>query len=257
MVETLQAQSAQETLLLEARRVNKSFGGLRALRDVDLDIRRGEIMALVGDNGAGKSTLIKVLSGAMAPDAGEIRIDGRAVTLASPNDATALGIETVHQSLGLVDELDVPQNVFLGRELMRRVLGVPVLDKAEMRRRTVTLLENFAIGLPTLNEPVRRLSGGQRQTIAISRLLLGEPRLLIMDEPMAALGVDEGGKVLALVERLRERGLTTLIISHNLEHVFKLADRIAVMKNGAMVGIVRTSDVSRDRIVRMITFGRS
>ncbi len=255
MLDTVEARSAQGTVLLEGRRLNKSFGGLRALRDVDIDIRRGEIMALVGDNGAGKSTLIKVLSGAIVPDAGEIRIENQPVTLSSPNAATALGIETVHQSLGLVDELDVPQNVFLGRELTRRVLGVPILDKVEMRKRTVTLLENFAIGLPTLNEPVRRLSGGQRQTIAISRLLLSQPNLLIMDEPMAALGVDEGSKVLALVERLRERGLTTLIISHNLEHVFKIADRIAVMKNGAMVGVVDTAGVTREQIVRMITIG--
>jgi D-xylose transport system ATP-binding protein len=148
MLETLQAHSAHDTLLLEARRLNKSYGGLRALRDVDLDIRRGEIMALVGDNGAGKSTLIKVLSGAIVPDAGEIRIEDRAVTLSTPNDATALGIETVHQSLGLVDELDVPQNVFLGRELMRRVLGVPVLDKAEMRRRTVSCSRTSPSGFP-------------------------------------------------------------------------------------------------------------
>lgn len=252
------AQPAPSATLLSARGLNKYYGGLRALRDVDLDIERGEIIALVGDNGAGKSTLIKALSGAIIPDGGEIVFDGASVSFRSPTDAQNVGIETVHQSLGLVDELDVPQNVFLGRELTRRAFGlVTILDKATMRQRTHDLLQNFSIGLPTLNEPVRRLSGGQRQTIAISRLLLAEPQLLIMDEPMAALGVDEGSKVLDLVERLRERGITTLIISHNLEHVFSIADRIAVMKNGAMIGVVRTTDVTREEIVSMITIGQA
>jgi len=252
------APRASGAAMLSARGLNKYYGGLRALSDVDLDIERGEIIALVGDNGAGKSTLIKALSGALIPDGGEISFDGTAVNFRKPTDAQEVGIETVHQSLGLVDELDVPQNVFLGRELTRKIFGlVTVLDKATMRQRTHDLLQNFSIGLPTLNEPVRRLSGGQRQTIAISRLLLTEPRLLIMDEPMAALGVDEGSKVLALVATLRERGITTLIISHNLEHVFSLADRIAVMKNGAMIGVVRTSDVTREKIVSMITIGRA
>ena len=248
----------QQNVLLSASKLTKYYGGLRALNDVDLDIRKGEILALVGDNGAGKSTLIKVLSGAIQPDDGVIDLDGTPVEFARPSDAREAGIETVHQNLGLVDELDVPQNVFLGREIVRKVGGIfPVLDKTEMRRRTRALLENFAIGLPTLNEPVRRLSGGQRQTIAISRLLLPEPRILIMDEPMAALGVDEGSKVLALVQRLREKGLTVLIISHNLEQVFALADRIAVMKNGSMIAVVERADVTRSDIVSMITVGRA
>ncbi|MDZ5698514.1 ATP-binding cassette domain-containing protein [Chelativorans sp. M5D2P16] len=244
--------------LLTARNLNKYYGGLRALRDVDVDVRRGEILALVGDNGAGKSTLIKVLSGAIIPDEGEIRLKGEPVAFKRPTDARGRGIETVHQSLGLIDELDVPQNVFLGRELTKPVAGFfRALDKAEMRRRTRELLQNFSIGLPTLNEPVRRLSGGQRQTIAISRLLLSEPDLLIMDEPMAALGVDEGQKVLDLVVRLKAKGMTVLMISHNLEHVFSIADRIAVMKNGAMVGVVERSAVSRADIVSMITVGHA
>ena len=242
--------------LLSARGLNKYFGGLRALCDIDIEVRESEVLALVGDNGAGKSTLIKALSGALVPDEGEIAVNGEVVDFRTPNDATAAGIETVHQSLGLVDELDVPQNVFLGREVSRRSFGVfPSLDKAEMRRRTRELLQNFSIGLPTLNEPVRRLSGGQRQIIAISRLLLGKPRLLIMDEPMAALGVDEGAKVLDLVVRLREEGMAILMISHNLEHVFSIADRIAVMKNGHLVGVVDTSEVTRSEIVSMITIG--
>ena len=243
-------------ILFEGRGLNKRYGGLHALRDVDLKIYRGEVLALVGDNGAGKSTLIKAISGALVPDAGSIRFDGTEVSFTRPTDATAVGIETVHQNLGLVDELDVTQNVFLGRELTQSSLGfLPRLDKQEMRRQTVELLRNFSIAMPKLNDPVRKLSGGQRQIIAISRLLLAEPKLLIMDEPMAALGIDEGSKVLQLVAKLRETGIATLIISHNLEHVFGLADRVAVMKNGAMVGVKRTDETTREEIVSMITIG--
>ncbi|MDA1287517.1 MAG: ATP-binding cassette domain-containing protein [Proteobacteria bacterium] len=243
-------------ILFEGRGLNKRYGGLHALRDVDLKMYRGEVLALVGDNGAGKSTLIKAISGALVPDSGSIRFDGTEVSFARPTDATAVGIETVHQNLGLVDELDVTQNVFLGRELTQSSLGfLPRLDKQEMRRQTVELLRNFSIAMPKLNDPVRKLSGGQRQIIAISRLLLAEPKLLIMDEPMAALGIDEGSKVLQLVAKLRETGITTLIISHNLEHVFGLADRVAVMKNGAMVGVKRTDETTREEIVSMITIG--
>ena len=244
--------------LLSVRGLDKYFGGLRALNAVDLDIYKGEVLALVGDNGAGKSTLIKALSGALQPDGGEIVLEGEAVDLRTPRDATSLGIETVHQNLGLVDTLNVPENVFLGREIKSKLLGLfPQLDRREMRRQTLDLLNRFAIDLPTLNQPVRRLSGGQRQTIAISRLLLAEPKLLIMDEPMAALGVDEGSKVLNLVTRLRDEGLTVLIISHNLEHVFKIADRIAVMKNGKLVAAIPTRETTREAIVGLITLGES
>tara|TARA_B100000780_G_scaffold59767_1_gene38278 strand:+ start:313 stop:1008 length:696 start_codon:yes stop_codon:yes gene_type:complete len=217
----------------------------------------GEVLALVGDNGAGKSTLIKAISGAIVPDSGSIQFGGVDVTFTRPTDATDVGIETVHQNLGLVDELDVTQNVFLGRELTQSALRfLPRLDKQEMRRQTVELLRNFSIAMPKLNDPVRKLSGGQRQIIAISRLLLAEPKLLIMDEPMAALGIDEGSKVLRLVAKLRETGITTLIISHNLEHVFGLADRVAVMKNGSMVGVKQTEETTKEEIVSMITIGQ-
>ncbi len=245
-------------VLVAMRNLDKYYGGLRALAEVTLEIRKGEILALVGDNGAGKSTLIKTLSGAVEPDGGEILVDGRPVSFKTPKDATDAGIETVHQTLGLVDTLDVPQNVFLGRELTKKVFGLfPQLDQAAMRRRTHELLQRFAISLPTLNEPVHSLSGGQRQTIAISRLLLVEPKLLIMDEPMAALGVDEGSKVLDLVVKLRDEGLTILIISHNLEHVFAIADRIAVMKNGRLVAVVPSAATTREAVVGMITMGAS
>ena len=242
--------------LIEAIGLEKRFGGVRALGGATLTIYEGETLALVGDNGAGKSTLIKALSGAVEADGGEIVIDGEPVAFKTPRDANARGIETVHQSLGLVDTLDVPQNVFLGREITKKVLGVFVqLDQAAMRKKTRELLERFSIALPTLNEPVLSLSGGQRQTIAISRLLLAEPKLLIMDEPMAALGVDEGSKVLDLVARMRDAGITVLVISHNLEHVFALADRIAVMKNGKLVAVVPSAATTREAIVGMITMG--
>ncbi len=243
--------------LLRVVGLGKSYGGLRAVDDVTFDVEPAEILALVGDNGAGKSTLVKALSGAQPPDSGRIELDGRTIELKTPRDADAAGIGCLHQGLGLVDALNVPENVFLGRELETKLFGlVPQLDQKRMRERTIELLQRFGINLPRLNDPVVKLSGGQRQTVAISRLLLQDVRLVIMDEPMAALGVEEGRRVLELVRNMREQGITVLVISHNLEHVFQLADRIAVMKNGRLVGVVRTAETSRDTIVRMITFGQ-
>ena len=237
--------------------LSKSYGGLKAVDDVTFDVREGEILALVGDNGAGKSTLVKALAGAQPPDSGRIEIDGAPRQLNAPRDADAAGIGCLHQGLGLVDTLNVPENVFLGRELRTRRLGlVPELDHARMRERTIDLLARFGVDLPRLNEPVVKLSGGQRQTIAISRLLLKDVRLVIMDEPMAALGVEEGRRVLDLVGAMRERGVSVIVISHNLEHVFQLADRIAVMKNGRLIDVVETASTTRDEVVRLITFGR-
>lgn len=167
-----------------------------------------------------------------------------------------MGVGCLHQGLGLVDALNVPENVFLGRELRTKALGViPQLDHGRMRERTIELLARFGVDLPRLNDAVVRLSGGQRQTVAISRLLLQDVRLVIMDEPTAALGVDEGRRVLELVRNMRARGISVIVISHNLEHVFQLADRIAVMKNGRLVGVVETAATTRDAVVRMITFG--
>ncbi|MCP4379975.1 MAG: sugar ABC transporter ATP-binding protein [Hyphomicrobiales bacterium] len=250
------ANSEPDHPFLSVRDIHKSYGGLKAIDGVDLDIQSGEIVALVGDNGAGKSTLIKMLCGALRPDGGELRLRGVPIEFASPKDATDSGIETVHQSLGLVDTLTVPENVFLGREETFRVFGLfRQLDRAKMRSETRGLLERFGISVPTLNEPVIKLSGGQRQTIAISRLLLSEPSLLIMDEPMAALGVDEGRRVMELVSSLRDKGIAILMISHNLEHVFQIADRVVVLKNGRLVGAKRTGDTTRESVVAMITLG--
>jgi len=247
-----------QEILLRARGLSKSYGGLRAVSDASLDLYAGEVVALVGDNGAGKSTFVKMLSGVMTPDAGTIVLHGQEVRFASPTQARDAGIETLHQSLALVDVFDVPENIFLGRELSRRRFGiVPMLDKAAMRERTMELLQRIGANLPSIDRPVRAMSGGQRQAVAIARLLLNEVHLLIMDEPMAALGVDEGRKVLDLIAELRTRGLTVLIISHNLEHVFSIANRICVMKNGSIVGVVSTAEASHDQIVRMIVSGHS
>ena len=242
--------------VLDVIGLDKSYGGLKAVDNVSLSVREGEILALVGDNGAGKSTLVKALAGAQPPDAGRIEVDGKPRQLNSPRDASEAGIGCLHQGLGLVDTLDVPENVFLGRELLTSPLPfIRQLDSRRMRERTIELLSRFGISLPRLNDPVVRLSGGQRQTVAISRLLLQDVRLVILDEPMAALGVEEGRRVLDLVRNLRDQGISVIVISHNLEHVFQLADRIAVMKNGRLVGMVTTAETSREAVVRLITFG--
>ena len=250
--------TAPGTVQVSARGLAKTFGGHRAVKGFDLDVRAGEILAIVGDNGAGKSTYIKMLSGAETPDpGGRILVRGQEVNFASPADARAAGIETLYQDLGLVDVFTVPQNVFLGRELTTRRLGfLPGLDHAEMRRQTKALLERLEVDLPSLDRPVRSYSGGQRQAIAISRLLLREVTLIIMDEPMAALGIDESNKVLNLMRGLRDKGEAILVISHNLDHVFSVADRVAVMKQGSLVGIVDTADVEHDDVVSMIISGR-
>ena len=243
---------------IKVENLTKSYGGLKAIEEITLEIRKGEILSLVGDNGAGKSTFVKTLAGAQLPDSGHIEIDGKAVRLESPKKAGFYGIGCLHQGLGLIDTLNVPENVFLGRELQKKVLGIfPQLDYQRMRAETRDLLNQFSIKLPKLNDAVVNLSGGQRQTIAISRLLLQKVKLVIMDEPMAALGVEEGSKVLNLIEKMRSESVSVLIISHNLEHVLKLSDRIAVMKNGKLIKVLEAQNTSREEIVKLITFGLS
>ena len=247
----------ESNVLMRVSRLMKSYGGLKAVDDVSFEIYTGEIFALVGDNGAGKSTLVKALSGAEPQDSGSIEFDGKLVKLAKPRDADEIGIGCLYQGLGLVDALNVPENVFLGQEIQKQILGfIPQLDHVQMREKTIELLQQFGVDLPKVNDPVVNLSGGQRQTVAISRLLLKNIKLVIMDEPMAALGVDEGSKVLKLIENMKSKNISVIVISHNLEHVFKLATRIAVMKNGKLVNIVDTSSASRESVVKMITFGK-
>ncbi|MFF8289541.1 ATP-binding cassette domain-containing protein [Streptomyces sp. NPDC016309] len=235
--------------LLALKGVSKRFGAVRALADIDLEIRAGEVVALVGDNGAGKSTLVKVIAGVDAADRGTIEWEGRPVHLTRPHDAQALGIATVHQDLALCDNLDVVGNLFLGREIHR----VGVLDEVEMERRTLGLLDSFAIRMPSVRVPVASLSGGQRQTVAISRSLLGEPRLVLLDEPTAALGIEQTARVLDLVDRLRERGLGVLLISHNMGDVKAVADWIAVLRLGRNNGFFDVTTTSHEQIISSIT----
>jgi ABC-type sugar transport system ATPase subunit len=245
------------TPLLEVIDLKKSFGGVQAVRGVSFSLNAGEVVALVGDNGAGKSTTIKMVSGAIRRDHGTIRWEGRDIDISSPDDARSIGIETMYQDLALVPDLDVAANVFLGREPMKRLLGVlPVLDREGMRTRARALLDRVNIRILSLDQPVRSLSGGQRQATAIARFLLNErPKLIIMDEPTAALGVQEQRKVLDLIRTLKGQGITILVISHNLEHVFEVCERIIVLRAGQVEGIVRTSEVDKQAVVSLVMGG--
>ena len=233
--------------VLSLRGICKQFGAVSALADIDLDVHAGEVVALVGDNGAGKSTLVKVLAGVHQASSGTMNFDGRPVTLAGPGDALALGIATVFQDLALCENLDVVANIFLGRELGR--LG---LDEVTMEIRSWTLLKELAARIPSVREPVASLSGGQRQTVAIARSLLSQPKLIMLDEPTAALGVAQTAEVLNLIERVRDRGLAVIMISHNMEDVRAVADRIVVLRLGRNNGVFGP-DASNQELVSAIT----
>ena len=244
------------TPLVEMRGIAKHYGGVQALAGADFTIYPREIHALVGDNAAGKSSLIKALSGAAPADAGEIRFDGRPVSIRDPRHAKALGIETVYQDLALADNLDIPANVFLGRELTGAGLLSPFLDLRRMSLEAGKLLGRLKIRIPDLRQKVRTLSGGQRQCVGIARSVYFNARLIILDEPTAALGVEETRKVLELVKEMREQGLAVVMISHNLAHVFDLCDRISVMKTGVVAGSRHISETTREEILRLIVMGR-
>lgn len=235
-------------LILSLRGVSKSFGAVAALTDVDLDVGRGEVVAVVGDNGAGKSTLVKVLSGVHAADAGTITYDGRDVSIGSPAEAHQLGIATVFQDLALCENLNVVENLFLGQELNRLRL-----DKVQMEVRSWELLRQLSAKIPTVRVPVASLSGGQRQTVAIARSLLGDPKVVVLDEPTAALGVAQTAEVLNLVERLKDSGLGVIMISHNMVDVKAVADRVAVLRLGRNNGVFDAQAVSSEEIVAAIT----
>jgi simple sugar transport system ATP-binding protein len=241
--------------LLEARGIEKSYGHVRALQEADFDVRPSEVTALVGDNGAGKSTLIKILSGTVQPDGGEIRFEGRPVVLHSPLDARRLGVETVYQDLALAEDLDPAANLFLGREVMRSgLLGrLGLLDKRTMKDRATTSFGTLGIDLPDMDVEVGMLSGGQRQTVAVSRAATWASRVIFMDEPTAALGVVQAERVLDLVRRIRESGKSVVLISHNLPQVFQVADRIQVLRLGRRVATFRADDVTMDGVVRAMT----
>jgi ABC-type sugar transport system ATPase subunit len=230
--------------------LSKAFGHVQALLDADLELYTGEVLAIVGDNGAGKSTLIKCLSGAYLPDSGEIVVDGQARNIHSPHDAQALGIATVYQDLALVDQRDVATNLSMGREPIGRF---GLVDRKALARTADATLARLNARLPPTNTPVGVLSGGQRQAVAIGRALAQGGRIIIMDEPTAALGVRESAQVLDLIQGLRRQDLAVALISHNLQHVFAAADRIQVMRGGRSVGVRRRQETTGDEIVRMIT----
>jgi D-xylose transport system ATP-binding protein len=243
--------------LVEMRGISKAYGGVQALSGVDLAVHPGEVHALVGDNAAGKSTLVKILAGAVPTDEGEIVFDGRPARLRGPRDAKRLGIETVYQDLALADNLDVPSNIFMGRELMRPGRRGPFLDLPRMAKEARALLARLKINIPDVRQPVRAMSGGQRQCVAIARTVYFNARVVILDEPTAALGVQETEKVHALVREMRGQGLAVLLVSHNLKHVFDLCDRMTVLKNGRLVGSRHASETDSEEILRMIVSGEA
>jgi D-xylose transport system ATP-binding protein len=241
--------------LLSLRGVKKKFGPVQALDGVDLDVSPGEVVGLVGDNGAGKSTLVKIIAGIYSPDEGEFYFDGEPVTISSPNAAVDLGIATVYQDLALSDNLDVVANLFLGNEIISRGVGTitRAIDETTMERRSHELLENLAVTIPSLRSEVGTLSGGQRQQVAVARSLLGQPKLVLLDEPTAALGVPQTRQVLALIKRLREQGLGVVMISHNLVDVFEVTDRIFVLRLGRYAASFDTSSATQEAVVGAMT----
>jgi D-xylose transport system ATP-binding protein len=255
--ELSEADDAQPKHLLALKGVSKSFGPVQALSDVDFEVNAGEVVALVGDNGAGKSTLIKAMDGVQPADSGEMYFEGRQVRVTDPQAAARLGITTVFQDLALCDNLDVVANLFLGQEEVGGD-GIPVpvhaLDETDMEQRTLQLLDDLSVTtLGSVRTPVGNLSGGQRQSVAIARSLVGDPKVVLFDEPTAALGVSQTDQVLALENRLAERGLGVVVISHNLANVFAVADRIVVLLLGKRVATFETEKTTREEVVAAIT----
>ena len=241
--------------ILEVREISKRFGGVHALEKVSLDLQAGEVLALAGDNGAGKSTLIKTISGVHKPDEGVISYDGNPVTFENPQQARDHGIETIYQDLALADNLDAGANVFLGREVMKRILGLPVVDRKRMRTEAAQTLKVLDILIDRLDLPLRSMSGGQRQAVAIGRAIHWKAKVLIMDEPTAALGVPEQRKVKALVRSLKQSGVGVIFISHNLGDIFEVCDRIVVLRRGIVAGKRSISNTNPDEIVRLMVGG--
>jgi simple sugar transport system ATP-binding protein len=241
--------------LLETRDVQKHFGRVVALREGNFTLRQNEVHAIVGDNGAGKSTLIKIISGVYHADAGELLLNGRAITITNPREARALGIETVYQDLALADHLDASGNLFLGREALLRppLSWFGFLDKKAMRRRAEEEMRRLKIGIQSVDQRVLSLSGGQRQAVAVARAIAWGTRIVIMDEPTAALGVRESGMVLELIKEVRSQGLALIMVSHNLPEVFAVADRITVLRLGRTIVTLNTSETTLEAVVGMMT----
>jgi D-xylose transport system ATP-binding protein len=253
--EGTQSGNGKPDHLLALEGFSKSFGPVQALSDVDFEVDGGEVVALVGDNGAGKSTLIKAIDGVQPPDSGQAYFEGRSVKISDPNAAAKLGIATVFQDLALCDNLDVVANLYLGQEVVGDGdIPLPVLNETEMEQHSRELLDELSVTtLGSVRTEVGSLSGGQRQSVAIARSLLGQPKVVLLDEPTAALGVAQTAQVLALVKRLRERGLGVVVISHNLEDVFKVADRIVVLRLGRRVATFEREKTTEEEVVAAIT----
>jgi len=253
------AAGAEVAPLLQAKGIVKNFGAVQVLCGVSFDAAAGQVTALLGDNGAGKSTLIKCIAGTHIPDGGQIVLDGQVQRFRTPSDATHAGIETVYQDLALCDNLDVVANLFLGREFVKtRIPGVLMpLNEVEMERRTKEALAVLRINIPSARSLVAQLSGGQRQSIAVAKAVLGSPKVVILDEPTAALGVAQTRQVLDLILRLRERGLAVVVITHNMHDVFEVADRAMVMRLGQRVAMFTIKDVTPEDVVAAITGARS
>ncbi len=245
-----QASNRESGPVLELRAVSKNFGGVRALHDVDFDVRVNEILCVVGDNGAGKSTLIKIIAGVHQPSGGEIRMNDRIIKIPSPRAARELGIETVYQELALVDNLDVVENIFLGRTTTRFRWFI---DRKHMIAEARAILERLNIAIPSLTDPIENLSGGQRQALAISRALAWGGRIVILDEPTAALGVKETAKVLNLIKQLKSHGVAVIVISHNMRDVFDISDRILVLRGGRRMGMLNRESTDINEVVKLIT----
>ena len=247
---------ARGTVVLEARGITKRYGHVTALDHADLELKAGEVLAVVGDNGAGKSTLIKVLCGAVVPDEGEVLLDGKPVHFRSPLHARKLGIETVYQDLAVAPALDIATNLFLGRELRHKgPLGTwfRLLDKNRMRREAQHEMDELKFHLPAIDSAVEKLSGGQRQGVAVARAAIFARRLVIMDEPTAALGVRESGQVLNLIRTIRDRGLPVILISHDMPHVFEVADRIQIMRLGRRAAVTTPQKNTMSEVVAIMT----
>lgn len=240
--------------ILKVTGIEKNFGAVRALRGIDLVLKYGEVLAIVGDNGAGKSTLVKIISGALVPDKGKIYIEGKEVKIRTPQDSLNLGIQITYQNLALVDCLEIPANLYLGREICKKIMGINFLRLKKMSIGTREHLESLGIRtLENVNSKVRDLSGGQRQVIAISRAVFWGNKIIILDEPTAALGVRESKKVLDLVGTLKSKNISVIIISHNLNHVFSVADRVVVLRHGEKVGEKEIKETDGDEVVKLIT----
>ena len=246
------APAMNDQPVLELTGIEKRFGPITALRGVDLTLHAGEVLGVVGDNGAGKSTLMKVISGAYVPDAGTYRLDGREVSFRSPADARSQRLEMVYQDLSLCDTIDVAQNLFLGREPVRRVLGIPLLDHQRLHAQAEGVLRRLQIKVPSTYAKVKNLSGGQRQAIAIGRSVASDPKVLILDEPTAALAVKEVEEVLDLIRKLKSEGVGVILISHRLQDVLEVTDRIMFMYEGGKVAERPTADTNLEEVIKLI-----